>query len=343
MEFWWNTADFLEGMGLEVEESSIFSHVMQTIDRIANVLSTEPTVDPELQENDSDDNEDDDEDAGSKSDDSEEDKNPSNAVECAAKVIIKKPSSSPIPSSCPKRALVEAATEMIGDVPSLGSGASDSVVHGRTAATAAKKHMRDQWTLMTRERAGCFPEGARERPEEPQTQPPMLALRTRTGLPSRSLAKARAIPLKRDPLARAPEHLRQHFPGPEPRSKAISVSTGLYTEQVPVSASLEQEVTSSMEKMPKEPKQRTGGSTGQWPGKGARSNTFTEPRENSGEPEEEECEEEEEQGVNVDGRQCSGEKHGTKPVSKYHTVSYRKIRKGNTKQRIDEFESMVNT
>uniref|UniRef100_A0A6Q2XTU8 Ermin n=1 Tax=Esox lucius TaxID=8010 RepID=A0A6Q2XTU8_ESOLU len=292
MEFWWNTADFLEGMGLEVEESSIFSHVMQTIDRIANVLSTEPTVDPELQENDSDDNEDDDEDAGSKSDDSEEDKNPSNAVECAAKVIIKKPSSSPIPSSCPKRALVEAATEMIGDVPSLGSGASDSVVHGRTAATAAKKHMRDQWTLMTRERAGCFPEGARERPEEPQTQPPMLALRTRTGLPSRSLAKARAIPLKRDPLARAPE---------------------------------------------------TGGSTGQWPGKGARSNTFTEPRENSGEPEEEECEEEEEQGVNVDGRQCSGEKHGTKPVSKYHTVSYRKIRKGNTKQRIDEFESMVNT
>lgn len=28
--------------------------------------------------------------------------------------------------------------------------------------------------------------------------------------------------------------------------------------------------------------------------------------------------------------------------SRYNTISYRKIRKGNTKQRIDEFESMMN-
>lgn len=34
-----------------------------------------------------------------------------------------------------------------------------------------------------------------------------------------------------------------------------------------------------------------------------------------------------------------GEVHG---CSRYDTVSYRKIRKGNTKQRIDEFESMMN-
>uniref|UniRef100_A0A8K9WRE5 Ermin n=1 Tax=Oncorhynchus mykiss TaxID=8022 RepID=A0A8K9WRE5_ONCMY len=64
-------------------------------------------------------------------------------------------------------------------------------------------------------------------------------------------------------------------------------------------------------------------------------------KENHEEPEEE-CEEEEE-GSNGGGRQSPDEKPGTKNASKYSTVSYRKIRKGNTKQRIDEFESMVNT
>uniref|UniRef100_A0A673ZNW4 Ermin n=1 Tax=Salmo trutta TaxID=8032 RepID=A0A673ZNW4_SALTR len=62
---------------------------------------------------------------------------------------------------------------------------------------------------------------------------------------------------------------------------------------------------------------------------------------------EEECEEEEEGlnrgGPQSGGRQSPDEKPGSKNASKYSTVSYRKIRKGNTKQRIDEFESMVNT
>ncbi|XP_040297454.1 ermin [Bufo bufo] len=53
--------------------------------------------------------------------------------------------------------------------------------------------------------------------------------------------------------------------------------------------------------------------------------------------------------VSPSGRQLDpNEMAGGRPdisrnsYSKYDTVSYRKIRKGNTKQRIDEFESMVN-
>ncbi|XP_029460755.1 ermin [Rhinatrema bivittatum] len=38
----------------------------------------------------------------------------------------------------------------------------------------------------------------------------------------------------------------------------------------------------------------------------------------------------------------SGSKPDISSYSKYNTVSYRKIRKGNTKQRVDEFESMMN-
>lgn len=40
--------------------------------------------------------------------------------------------------------------------------------------------------------------------------------------------------------------------------------------------------------------------------------------------------------------EADDKKNGSCQSTKYKTVSYRKIRKGNTKQRIDEFEAMIN-
>ncbi|XP_035006701.2 uncharacterized protein LOC118103659 [Hippoglossus stenolepis] len=40
--------------------------------------------------------------------------------------------------------------------------------------------------------------------------------------------------------------------------------------------------------------------------------------------------------------EADDKKSGSRQSSKYKTVSYRRIRRGNTKQRIDEFESMMN-
>nr|XP_029375560.1 ermin [Echeneis naucrates] len=43
------------------------------------------------------------------------------------------------------------------------------------------------------------------------------------------------------------------------------------------------------------------------------------------------------------GTEMEAKEDGSRPSSKYKTVSYRRIRKGNTKQRIDEFEAMTNS
>lgn len=47
-------------------------------------------------------------------------------------------------------------------------------------------------------------------------------------------------------------------------------------------------------------------------------------------------------GQNSLNVKADDKKKGTHQSSKYKSVSYRKIRKGNTRQRIDEFESMMN-
>lgn len=47
-------------------------------------------------------------------------------------------------------------------------------------------------------------------------------------------------------------------------------------------------------------------------------------------------------GQNSLNAKVDDKKKGSHQSSKYKSVSYRKIRKGNTRQRIDEFESMMN-
>lgn len=45
---------------------------------------------------------------------------------------------------------------------------------------------------------------------------------------------------------------------------------------------------------------------------------------------------------NKDNGEVDDKKKDTNQSSKYKTVSYRRIRRGNTRQRIDEFEAMMN-
>uniref|UniRef100_A0A667X445 Ermin n=1 Tax=Myripristis murdjan TaxID=586833 RepID=A0A667X445_9TELE len=65
------------------------------------------------------------------------------------------------------------------------------------------------------------------------------------------------------------------------------------------------------------------------------------------EEEEEDAMEEQEQEAGQNSLQGNGEdddkKNDGHQKAKYKTVSYRRIRKGNTRQRIDEFESMINS
>lgn len=50
----------------------------------------------------------------------------------------------------------------------------------------------------------------------------------------------------------------------------------------------------------------------------------------------------EEGGQKSPNGKADDKKKGSHQSSKYKSVSYRKIRRGNTRQRIDEFESMMN-
>lgn len=43
----------------------------------------------------------------------------------------------------------------------------------------------------------------------------------------------------------------------------------------------------------------------------------------------------------VTNSEADGKKNGSHQSSKYKTVSFRRIRRGNTRQRIDEFEAMM--
>ncbi|KAL1022053.1 hypothetical protein UPYG_G00021600 [Umbra pygmaea] len=310
MEFWWNTADFLEGMDLEVEESSIFSHVMQVIDQLGAILASESIVEHDVQGNSSDDHIDD-EGTDYRSEESDRDLVASNNLMIGDKVILKDQSqlsTTPHWSLTSKTGLGEATTE-----------------------TAS-------------ERAGCYQGGVAGHKAEPLRHSQSLAPRTGRGLHSGSLDKARATSFQKNSSKRPPDQQTQpSYSGQKPGPiKRIDRVTDPDTKQGPVSASLKQEVTSSMERSPKETKQGTGVCTGQQSGKKSGARSFTKPIESCGEDEEDEGEGGEEEGVNGDGG-CQSPGRGCQPVSKYRTVSYRKIRRGNTKQRVDEFESMLNT